>query len=62
MKNTEINEVDEDLIREARHMSPSCWVDIDALIDKAPNSRTRAELQRIQIRKYHEEEYSAGCL
>lgn len=53
---------DEELIEQADRIHYTRWGEIEALMEKTDNPETKRRLKAIMVRKYHEEEYSAGIL
>lgn len=53
---------DEELIKQAERIHYTCWSGIEALMEQTDNPETKRRLKAIMVRKYHEEEYSAGIL
>lgn len=51
-----------ELIQKAEQTSCFYWQEIDKYIEQATDEATRKQLIAIQRRKYHQEEYKAGCL
>lgn len=54
--------MNEELIEKALETSCFYWQEIDKYIEQATDEATRKQLIAIQRRKYHQEEYKAGCL